>query len=59
MLRPTLGEQVEIVLVLDESAWQAVIDPTQLSTALLNLAVTRASDADGGKLGFETAMSSR
>jgi len=39
MLRPTLGEQVEIVLVLDESAWQAVIDPTQLSTALLNLAV--------------------
>jgi len=56
MLRPTLGEQVEIVSVLDESAWQAVIDPTQLSTALLNLAVN-ARDAmpNGGKLRFETA----
>jgi signal transduction histidine kinase len=56
LLRPTLGEQVEIESVLDESAWKAVIDPTQLSTALLNLAVN-ARDAmpSGGKLRFETA----
>jgi PAS domain S-box-containing protein len=56
LLRPTLGEQVEIKSMLDESAWQAMIDPTQLSTALINLALN-ARDAmpRGGKLRIETA----
>jgi len=56
LLQPTLGEQVEIESMLDESAWHAIIDPTQLSAALINLAVN-ARDAmpNGGKLRFETA----
>jgi predicted ATPase/signal transduction histidine kinase len=56
LLQPTLGEQVEIESMLDESAWQAMIDPTQLSTALINLALN-ARDAmpNGGKLRFATA----
>jgi CheY-like chemotaxis protein len=56
LLRPTLGEQVEIKSMLDESAWRAMIDPTQLSTALINLALN-ARDAmpRGGKLRIETA----
>jgi PAS domain S-box-containing protein len=56
LLRPTLGEQIEIESMLDESAWQVTIDPTQLSTALINLAIN-ARDAmpNGGKLRFETA----
>jgi CheY-like chemotaxis protein len=42
--------------MLDENAWRAMIDPTQLSTALINLAVN-ARDAmpSGGKLTFVTA----
>jgi predicted ATPase/signal transduction histidine kinase len=56
LLQPTLGEQVEIESMLDERAWQAMIDPTQLSTALINLALN-ARDAmpNGGKLRFATA----
>jgi predicted ATPase/signal transduction histidine kinase/CheY-like chemotaxis protein len=56
LLQPTLGEQVEIESMLDESAWHAMVDPTQLSTALINLAVN-ARDAmpNGGKLRFATA----
>jgi len=56
LLRPTLGEQIEIESMLDESAWRAMIDPSQLSTALINLAVN-ARDAmpNGGKLRFATA----
>jgi PAS domain S-box-containing protein len=55
LLRRTLGEQVEIDLCLETDVWPALIDPTQLTTALLNLAVN-ARDAmpDGGKLTLET-----
>jgi PAS domain S-box-containing protein len=55
LLRRTLGEQVEIELRLESNVWPALIDPTQLTTALLNLAVN-ARDAmpDGGKLTLET-----
>jgi PAS domain S-box-containing protein len=55
LLRPTLGEQVEIAVKLDPAAWHAMVDPSQLSTALLNLALN-ARDAmpGGGKLTFET-----
>jgi signal transduction histidine kinase/HAMP domain-containing protein len=56
LLRPTLGEQIEIEAMLAEDAEHAHIDPSQLSTALLNLAVN-ARDAmpNGGKLTLETA----
>jgi PAS domain S-box-containing protein len=56
LLRPTLGENIEIKTKLDAAAWPAMIDPGQLTTAILNLAVN-ARDAmpDGGKLTLETA----
>jgi PAS domain S-box-containing protein len=56
LLRPTLGEHVEIEAMLEEDVWRAIADPAQLSTALLNLAVN-ARDAmpTGGKLTLETA----
>jgi CheY-like chemotaxis protein len=56
LLRPTLGENVEIEAMLDDNASLALIDPSQLTTSLLNLAIN-ARDAmpSGGKLTFETA----
>ena len=56
LLRPTLGENVEIEAMLDDNASLALIDSSQLTTSLLNLAIN-ARDAmpDGGKLTFETA----
>ena len=55
LFRPSLGEHIEIETCLDENAWPALVDPTQLTTALLNLAVN-ARDAmpKGGKLSLET-----
>jgi PAS domain S-box-containing protein len=51
LLRPSLGEHIEIESMLDAQTWPALVDPTQLTTALLNLAVN-ARDAmpKGGKL---------
>ena len=46
LLRPALGEAIEIREALADGAWPAMIDPTQLSTALLNLALN-ARDAMG------------
>jgi len=55
LLRPTLGEQVEIVSTLQADCWHALIDPSQLSTALINLAVNaRDAMANGGKITFGT-----
>jgi signal transduction histidine kinase/CheY-like chemotaxis protein len=56
LLRPTLGEQVAIESRLAAEPWAALADPSQLSSALLNLAVN-ARDAmpSGGKLTLETA----
>jgi PAS domain S-box-containing protein len=55
LLRPTLGEHVDIELKMAEDVWPALVDPTQLTTALLNLSVN-ARDAmpEGGKLILET-----
>ena len=55
LLRPTLGEQIEIESMLAHDSAPALIDPSQLSTAILNLALN-ARDAmpDGGKLTLET-----
>lgn len=54
MLRPTLGEAIEIAMSTEPGLPSAVVDPSQLSTALINLAVN-ARDAmpGGGKLTVE------
>ena len=55
LLRRTLGEQIEIESMLAHDSAPAMIDPSQLSTAILNLALN-ARDAmpNGGKLTLET-----
>jgi len=55
LLRPTLGEDIEIESMLAHDLKPALIDPSQLSTAILNLALN-ARDAmpGGGKLTLET-----
>jgi signal transduction histidine kinase len=56
LLTPMLGEHVEIETVLAPEAWGVLADPSQLSAAIVNLAVN-ARDAmrGGGKLTIETA----
>ena len=56
LLKPILGEHIEIVTRLADDAWSAMADPSQLSSAIVNLAVN-ARDAmpDGGRLTLETA----
>jgi signal transduction histidine kinase len=60
LLRPTLGEQFEIAAMLASDAPRAVVDPNQLMTAVLNLAIS-ARDAmpEGGKLTFVTGNATR
>ncbi len=55
LLRPTLGEHIEIESMLEDDAWPALIDRSLLATAILNLAIN-ARDAmpGGGKLTLET-----
>ena len=55
LLRPTLGEHIEIESVFEDEACVATVDPNQLATAILNLSLN-ARDAmpDGGKLILET-----
>jgi CheY-like chemotaxis protein len=55
LLRPTLGEHIQINPQLATNAWPALVDPNQLTTAVLNLSLN-ARDAmpSGGKLVVET-----
>lgn len=55
LLQRTLGEHVEIESVFEDETCPAIVDPNQLATAILNLALN-ARDAmpDGGKLIIET-----
>ena len=55
LLRPAIGENIEIELRPTKDAWPALIDANQLITALLNLAVNaRDAMAGSGKLTLET-----
>jgi PAS domain S-box-containing protein len=56
LLRPTLGEQIQIETVLEKATPAACVDPSQFANALLNLAIN-ARDAmpNGGRLTLETA----
>ncbi|SFO81604.1 PAS domain S-box-containing protein [Bradyrhizobium sp. Ghvi] len=55
LLRPTLGEQIQIETVLEQGSMTAHIDPSRLANAVLNMAIN-ARDAmpNGGKLLLET-----
>jgi CheY-like chemotaxis protein len=58
LLRPTLGEQIEIDTVLAADVSPAWIDPSQLMTAILHLAiVARDAMPEGGKLALMTGSS--
>ncbi|WP_426609116.1 CHASE3 domain-containing protein [Bradyrhizobium sp. McL0616] len=55
LLRPTLGEQIQIETALQQGPMTAHIDPSRLTNAVLNMAIN-ARDAmpNGGKLLLET-----
>jgi signal transduction histidine kinase/ActR/RegA family two-component response regulator len=56
LLRPTLGEQIEVHMVLADDASRALIDPSQLTNAILNLALNARDAMEGsGKLTIETS----
>ena len=56
LLRPTLGEHVEVRIMLAGDTARALIDPSQLTNAILNLALNaRDAMAEGGQLTIETS----
>ena len=57
LLRPTLGEHIEIESVFKDDPCIAIVDPNQLATAIINLALnSRDAMPDGGKLILETGL---
>jgi len=55
LLRPTLGEHIEIESVFKDETCFATVDPNHLATAILNLALnSRDAMPNGGKLIVET-----
>jgi signal transduction histidine kinase/CheY-like chemotaxis protein/CHASE3 domain sensor protein len=56
LLRRTLGERVQVECIIAGGLWNTFIDPGQIESAILNLAIN-ARDAmpDGGKLTLEVA----
>ena len=56
LLRRTIGEQVQIEIVLGGGAWRIHADVAQLENAVINLCVNaRDAMADGGRLTIETS----
>ncbi len=56
LLRRTLGERVEVECIVAGGLWNTFIDPNQVESAILNLAINaRDAMADGGKLTIEVA----
>jgi PAS domain S-box-containing protein len=56
LLHRTLGEQIEIKLLLQPDLWPAMADPSQFESALVNLAINaRDAMAQSGRLTIETA----
>ena len=55
LLRATLGAQIDIEIKLANDVWPALVDPNQLTSAILNLSIN-ARDAmpNGGRLTIET-----
>jgi len=52
----TLGRRIQVIAELDEQLWQAMVDPSQVEAAILNLCLN-ARDAmpDGGRLTLSTS----
>ena len=54
LLRRAIGEAIEIETVISGGLWNTMVDPTQIETAVLNLAINARDAMDGtGKLTIE------
>ena len=59
LLRRSIGETVDIEVVVAEGLWNTLADPTQVENALLNLAINARDAMDGaGKLTIEASNAS-
>lgn len=58
-LRRTLGEAIEIETIIAGGLWNTIVDPVQVETAILNLAINARDAMDGrGKLTIEAGNAS-